>query len=364
MMAYYWLFCVFLGGAVVGSFLNVCIARLPLEKSVLWPGSRCGSCLETIRWYDNLPLVSYLWLGGRCRMCGATFSSRYFIVELATALGFTGLFYVEVVCNIHHFPMRGRDFAIAQGFFPVEWWMVWLHHVLLFSFLMGASVCDLAGREIPLPLTLTGTFVGLVGAVCMPWPWPWLMNEQPLPKIQANIQEAMAWQIPGGGLKQGAYSWPFWGPLPAGFPPGDWKTGLATGIIGILVGTLMMRGVALVFKKGLGREALGLGDADLMMMAGAFLGWQLVVAAFFLSVIPAMVFGLVQMAIKRDNELPFGPSLAAGILVTFLGWGWIGPQVQILFFWGQLLACMVVAGAMFMLFSSYGIRIIRGSQPR
>ncbi len=93
MLVYYWLFVTFVLGAAVGSFLNVCIARMPLEKSILWPGSRCGSCFQRIRWYDNLPLLSYLWLRGRCRTCGARFSPRYLLVELATGLCFAGLFY-------------------------------------------------------------------------------------------------------------------------------------------------------------------------------------------------------------------------------------------------------------------------------
>jgi len=63
----------FILGLIVGSFLNVAVARLPLEKSLIWPGSRCGVCQQRVRWYDNLPLVSYVWLRGRCRTCGASF---------------------------------------------------------------------------------------------------------------------------------------------------------------------------------------------------------------------------------------------------------------------------------------------------
>jgi leader peptidase (prepilin peptidase) / N-methyltransferase len=73
-------------GAIVGSFLNVCILRIPADESVVWPGSRCGSCKASIAWYDNIPLVSWLLLRGRCRACGVGISFRYFVVELLTAL--------------------------------------------------------------------------------------------------------------------------------------------------------------------------------------------------------------------------------------------------------------------------------------
>src|SRR5947208_13206977 len=98
----FWLVFAFLLGTAVGSFLNVCAYRLPYEKSVLWPGSRCGSCYQAIRWYDNIPLLSYWLLRGRCRICGATFSPRYFLVELFTGLAFAALFYLEIYQNILH----------------------------------------------------------------------------------------------------------------------------------------------------------------------------------------------------------------------------------------------------------------------
>src|SRR5262245_39103550 len=99
-MLWTWLALMFILGAAVGSFLNVCIARLPLEKSVIWPSSRCGSCLQPIRWYDNILLLSYWLLRGRCHACGQPFSIRYFVIELATGLGFAGLFYAEIIANI------------------------------------------------------------------------------------------------------------------------------------------------------------------------------------------------------------------------------------------------------------------------
>lgn len=345
-------------GAIMGSFLNVLIARLPLEKSVIWPGSRCGKCYQPIRWYDNLPLLSYLWLRGRCRTCGESYSLRYFLVEACAALGFAGLFFLEVVHNVHDWPAAGQGWAIAGGMFPVSWWVGFFYHALLFSLLLAAAVCDLDNREIPLGITLTGTLIGLIGAVLMPWPWPYL-PEQATPNQAPGIFAINPWVVPGT-IKEGVYAWPVWGPLPEWLAPGgNWQTGLATGLAGALAGIVMLRGIRFLFSAGLGKEALGLGDADLMMMAGAFLGWQHVVVAFFLSVVPALFFALFQVLFRNDNSLPFGPSLVIGVMATCLGWPWIGTYVQPLFFWGTLLAVLVVTGTVILFLSSLLMRLMR-----
>jgi leader peptidase (prepilin peptidase)/N-methyltransferase len=375
MILYVWYVLVFLLGAVVGSFLNVCIARIPLEKSVFWPlGSRCGHCFQRIRRRDNIPLLSYWLLRGRCRTCGAPFSVRYFFVELLTALGFVGLFYLEVVANVHHWEvLEDRRFAIVVGAIPAEGWVLFGYHAVLFSFLLVVAVCDLDRREIPLSVTFTGTFVGLVGAVLWPWPWPYtpeqvrrdlflaahqggnLLAPQQLGALQND------WALlPPGALKTGLYPWPFWGPLPDWCQPGDnWQTGLATGLAGVLVGSMMLRAIGYLFSKGLQKEALGLGDADLMMMAGAFLGWQPVVVAFFVGVFLALPVGIIGLLVWKDNSLPFGPSLAAGVVITWLAWERIGPHFQLLFFWRELLMGMAVVCGLFMLVSGFVIRMFR-----
>src|SRR5262245_55060659 len=163
MLAYVWLVLLFAMGAVVGSFLNVCIYRLPYEKSVLWPGSRCPQCLQAIRWYDNLPLVSFWTLRGRCRVCGTRFSVRYFFVELLTATGFAGLFYLEVFRNVHNLDaLKQQQWAIQNGIIPYQGWMIFGYHVILFCFLVVASFIDIDHLEIPMPVTVSGTVVGLV----------------------------------------------------------------------------------------------------------------------------------------------------------------------------------------------------------
>src|SRR5258708_4302843 len=91
---------IFILVAFLGSFLNVCIYRLPMEKSILWPAvSYCGHCLQPIHWYDNIPLISYWVLKGKCRVCQTPFSMRYFLVELLTGASFAGLFYLEFIRN-------------------------------------------------------------------------------------------------------------------------------------------------------------------------------------------------------------------------------------------------------------------------
>jgi leader peptidase (prepilin peptidase)/N-methyltransferase len=344
----YWVALAFILGAAVGSFVNVAVARLPFEKSLVWPGSRCGLCQQPIRWYDNLPLISYVWLGGQCRACGGRFSSRYFWVELLTALGFTGLFWLEIVRNVHGWD--GRFLAMP----PAPWLVGFAFHAVLFTLLLTASICDLRTHEIPLGLTLTGTVIGLIGAAVLAWPWP---ARAPLPPAMP-----VAWQRADQLIPHGIYAWPFWGPLPAAFAPGgNWQTGLATGVAGALAGTFLMRGVGFLFGTGLGKEAMGLGDADLMMMAGAFVGWQAVVIGFFLSIFPALLLGVLRLAWRGDNRLAFGPPLSIGIMGACLGWLLIGehPYVRGVMFNGTFMLLLTGALAGMLLVLAFLMRVIK-----
>jgi leader peptidase (prepilin peptidase)/N-methyltransferase len=345
-----WACWAFIAGAAVGSMLNVCVARLPLEKSILWPGSRCGSCLQSIRWFDNVPLLSYWLLRGRCRNCGATFSVRYFLLELVTGLAFAGLFLVEIVWNVHDITFfKQQQWNLRNGIVVWECWCYWLHHCLLVSFLIACAGCDLDRREIPLSLTFTGLIFGLIGSALFPWPWPMSIAE-PGVLPQPNPPNLPWWLLdPKDALRPALYPWPVWGPLPDWMPLGSHLSGLAAGLAGALVGTFMLRGVRVTFGKGFGQEALGLGDADLMMMAGSFLGWQPVIVAFFAGGLVALVFGIGQLILTGKTDLPFGPGLAVGCVVTMLGWRWIAPAVQPLMFNAMILALAVGASAAFML---------------
>ncbi|HEY8503072.1 MAG TPA: prepilin peptidase [Gemmataceae bacterium] len=355
MIALVWLFIL---GAGIGSLLNVCIARLPQEKSVLWPlTSRCGTCYQRIAWYDNLPLVSYLRLRGRCRTCGARFSPRYLLVELGTAVGFVLLFYLEIVQNWYGIELfRERRYAIRTfdiSRIPWEAWAFFLHHAVLLCLLIVAAACDMDRREIPLSVTIPGTVIGLAGAALFPWPWP----NDPSRALAALPSEESWYPLRfGGKIPLGLYPWPVWGPLPEGLPPGSWQLGLVTGLMGALFGLFLVRAVRFLCNRGLGMEALGLGDADLMMAAGAFLGWQPVLAAFFLGAVAALVMALPSLFLRGENSLPFGPGLAVGIVLAWFWWPSMGPHLQIILFDKVMLIVVGGLGAVLLFLLTFLMR--------
>ncbi len=206
-MLYVWVGFVFLIGAAVGSFLNVCVARLPFEKSILWPGSRCGRCLQPIRARDNLPLLGYWLLRGRCRSCGQTFSISYFFVELFTACAFAGLFYLEIIRNVLDLPfLRQRAAEIEWGLLPWQAWAVFGFHAVLLGFLITVSLCDVQYMEVPLSVTVCGTIVGLIGATLFPWPFP--AGAGPiLPRVRMALlapTPPVPGSVPVAGLAAGA----------------------------------------------------------------------------------------------------------------------------------------------------------------
>jgi leader peptidase (prepilin peptidase)/N-methyltransferase len=366
-----WVTFAFLIGVNVGSFLNVVIGRLPLEKSILWPNSRCLSCLHPLSGFDNVPVIGWLRRRGRCKYCGSHFSSRYMWVELATGLGWAGLFVVDVLVNVHQVPFM--DLARMQlnrtGLPPWEVLPFFLHHAILFSLLLAAAMCDWDHRSIPLTLTVTGTLFGLINATCWPWPWP---NDpqvaaslnQPAMLLNGNfVPQNWAFNVRPGEIPTGLYPWPVWGPVPDWLWNHRWALGLSTGLGGAAVGMFMVRSVKFTFEKGLGREALGLGDADLMMMAGAFLGWQPVVVAFFIGALVSLPIGIVFRVVKKEEAFPFGPGLALGLLITMLCWHWIGPAMQVYLFEPILVGVAVVVMAAGLFIGSIAVRALGRGRP-
>jgi leader peptidase (prepilin peptidase)/N-methyltransferase len=248
-------------GALLGSFANVCIVRIPLEKSIVRPGSHCFGCGAPVRWYDNLPLVSYLILRGRCRSCGAAFSARYLLVEGALALLVFAAYARSVAVA------TDDDLPIRMARFGVE--------ALFLLALVVIAFIDLDTKQIPDAITIPGIPVFFALGV--------LTGDQPL-----------------GDLLVGVF---------AGY-----------GVVGLV-------GDTWYFITG--RDALGLGDAKLLALVGAMLGWRGGMFALFggavigsVLLVPVLVWRRVRAGRGEvlRFETPYGPFLvAAAIVYLFLG---------------------------------------------
>ena len=145
-----WFVFIFAFGCCVGSFLNVVIYRLPRDKSLVTPPSSCPACGKRIRFYDNIPLISWLLLGAKCRFCKAPISPRYFIIELLTGLVFLGLF-------ILYFHADLPDSVKVDG-----GWFIYLLHIIMLAAFIAASAIDLELWVIPLSICWFVTAVGLI----------------------------------------------------------------------------------------------------------------------------------------------------------------------------------------------------------
>jgi leader peptidase (prepilin peptidase)/N-methyltransferase len=341
---------VFVMGAVAGTLVHHAATRLPYEQSLLWPGPRCPACAGPLGWIRLLPVLGTL-LRPRCPACRQPLFWRRLLVEITTGLAFCGVFYLEIVRNRIGIPFLAQHHAeIRAGDIPAQAWIIFAHHAILLCFLLAASLTDLAHMEIPLGLTTAGTVVGLV--LAMIWPWPWPSPPIPVPQPQGlNVNPA---------VPSGLYPWPVLFDLPDWLPTGSWQLGLATGLAGALTGTLVLRGVRFLFGLGRGIEGLGMGDADLMMMAGAFVGWQPVLLAFFVAVFPALFLGIVQVIFRQGEAMPFGPPLALGTLLTLWAWPQIGNHFLPVFRYPEFLLILAGLGAVFLFGAAFILRLIRG----
>ncbi len=235
---------VFLFGALVGSFLNVCIYRLPRKESIVWPASHCPTCRRPIAPYDNVPILGYAMLGGRCRSCKVPISLQYPLVELTNALGWVAI--------VWHF---GWGWPAAA-------------YAVLFSALVVVTGTDLSHTMIPDGVTLPGIVLGLVaGATVLP----------------LGIQNSLLGVLVGGGLLWGlAVISPYvFGK--EGMGGGDikllgmvgaflgWRPALLTIMIGALLGSVV--GLSLIGLKVIKR--------DEYIPFGPFLAFGALLALFF-----------------------------------------------------------------------------------
>ena len=249
-------------GLLIGSFLNVCIHRWPRDLSVVRPRSACPECEQPIAWYDNIPLVSYLFLRGRCRQCGIAISWRYPVVELLTAISFAYF--------AHHLGVSVQA----------------VKYCVLAAILIGLIFSDLETLLLPDELTLGGLVVGLGFALFVPVPDSMVQLVASLSGFDARGRGGMFAEALLGAIVPAGAIW-----------LGGW-----------------------LFEKLRHKEGLGFGDVKMLAMIGAFLGIRGALLTVILGSIAGSIIGLAYIKITGKDAssypLPFGSFLGAAALVA------------------------------------------------
>lgn len=260
----------FIFGSVIGSFLNVCIYRMPLGKSVVWPHSHCPHCEKKIPWHDNIPFISYLFLKGRCRFCKEKISLRYLVVELLTALMFVVLY---------------NRYGLKYEFFI---------YALFVCSLIIATFVDIKHRIIPDEISIGGIIIGfLLSAIKGFNLGPFSYNIKPMLDSLLGI-------IIGGGIIY------------------------LTGFLFDLVYFKLLKKPPIQGET----ESMGGGDVKLLAMIGAFLGWQAAVLTFFIAPLFGAVIGIINLIVKKEHLIPYGPFLSLAALVSLF---WADKIIRLIF---------------------------------
>jgi len=259
-------------GLIIGSFLNVCIHRWPRDLSVVRPRSACVACKGPIAWYDNVPVLSFVFLRGRCRHCGARIHWRYPVVELLTAAAFA--------------------FFVHQSGFS----LIAVKYCVFSAMLIALIFTDLDSLILPDEFTIGGFCIGLAFAFLTPVP----------DSTFRLIADLLGWHLSPRVLWAGESL--FGALVPAG---AIWLGGW-------------------LFERLRHKEGLGLGDVKMLAMIGAFIGLRSTLLTIVLGAVAGSVVGLIFIkATGRDAStypLPFGSFLGAAALVAaiegqnFIGW--------------------------------------------
>ncbi|HEX40990.1 MAG TPA: prepilin peptidase [Phycisphaerales bacterium] len=385
--AWIWIVFTFAFGCSIGSFINVVIYRLPRDRSLVRPGSSCPACGDPIRFYDNIPLLSWLLLAGKCRRCKAPISPRYFIVELIVGVLFTGLYLVYFHTELR----RGIGPMFGRGAF------IYVVHVVMLAALVAASGIDLEHWVIPLSICWLITALGLVASLAGPLVIdPRYIKSYTLLPFASPATAALAGGAAAGlaislillatkvlkrsyegqsdeydlaaapdqaGSTAATAVEPqyndraevlrevlFLLPIIAGSaglcwflrwhqPAGRWwadfsqipaVAGLLGAVWGYFVGCAVVWGTRIFGTLLFGREAMGLGDVHLMGAAGAVVGPMYIVVAFFIAPFFGLAWALCQMFFKKIRQIPYGPFLSLGILTVMIFHDWIWDR---LLFW-------------------------------
>jgi len=259
--------------------------------SIIRPGSHCPNCQTALRWFDNIPVVSYLLLFQKCRYCRQYIPLRYPGVELLTC---------ALWCWVTWFgifgPLGSLDGVPWAG---VQWdgiqWDVMLVQLAFGSALIAITFIDFDLRIIPDEISLGGMVVGPLVSVLVP-----------------GLHTDFTWlQLP---------------PQLA-FLSGPRGLALVASCTGIVVGVLIILAIAKFGKFLFGKEAMGMGDVKLIGFIGAVVGWKGVLTTLMVACVTGGFFGILRKLISGDSYLPFGPCLALGAFLSLLYrtqiWGWL-----------------------------------------
>jgi leader peptidase (prepilin peptidase)/N-methyltransferase len=378
---------VFAFGCCIGSFLNVVIYRLPREKSLVHPGSSCPHCGKAIRFYDNIPLLSWLALGAKCRTCKAPISARYFVVELLTGSAFLGLYLIYFHSDVR------PGMQVTGG-----WFVYAIHLVMVAAFIAGSGI-DLELWIIPLSICWLVTAVGFLGSAVAGFViQPALIQAYGLLPVASPRTGAMALGAAVGmgvsgillktGLLRRSYEVPagkdvgpsepadakykqtgpppdeppfndrlealreilFLAPIVAGAAfasvvltgtgplAGPWTrllehhiaAGLLGSVFGYFVGCAVVWTTRVFGTLAFGKEAMGLGDVHLMGAAGAVIGPLMVVVAFFIAPFFGLGWALFQMISKKIRQIPYGPFLSLAVLTVIIFHDWVFDRFALL----------------------------------
>jgi leader peptidase (prepilin peptidase)/N-methyltransferase len=284
---------IFLFGLAFGSFLNVCIYRLPRELSVVAPRSACPKCKQPIAFYDNLPVLSWLTLGGRCRHCKEKISPRYLMIELLT----------------------GLLFLACYAWFGLT--LSTLKYCVLAFLLLGLIFMDAETKLLPDKMTLPGLALGLIFSLLVP------------------VNDLASQFLPG------MLNLPFSSDISARL------LSLLDSLLGAALGASFIYGAGAIYLRWRGTEGMGFGDVKLMAMVGAFLGIKLTIFTIFTASLAGSFFGIATVfmvwlkrtrrflkrlanaqaarrrawqsaqVVYRNYQMPFGVFLGSMALVAF-----------------------------------------------
>ncbi len=267
-------------GLIIGSFLNVCIYRLPLGKSIVYPGSGCPKCGTSIRFYDNIPVLSFLILRGKCRSCGERISIQYPIVELLTGLAFYSC------------------------------WSIWeftpptFVNSLFLCIVIVLIFTDFHHQILPNKLTIPGTIAGLI--LC-----PFQS-----PVVYLDVLSVKTASLVGLGDSLLAVSF-------------------AGSLSGAVIGGGGFLALALLYEKLRKKQGLGMGDVKMMAMVGAFLGLRLTIVTLLIGSVLGTLVGIFLILFRNmslQSKLPLGVFLGIGSAfalfygLPFLNWYWNIPR--------------------------------------